>query len=273
MIRGMTGFGSAQLASGKIKALIEVKSLNHRYFDIAYYLPVGFGYVEDKMRQLVQKYIERGRITISVKVAQKPAQEVALNKEAVRRYMQYVRLLGKEFHLENDVKLSDIIRLPSVLEIKEMSMDAEAMWPSLERCLRSALKDLEEMRKREGCSLAVDVNDKLKRMSLQIEKIQSRMNVILNEKRGIFSPEEFQSFQKSCDINEEISRLMHFIDEAKLLVRGKAAAGKKIDFIAQEMQRETNTIGAKLPDKEIINAVVALKSKIEKIREQAQNIE
>jgi uncharacterized protein (TIGR00255 family) len=273
MIKGMTGFGSAQWSSGKIKALVEVKSLNHRYFDITYYLPVGFGAIEDKIRQLAQKYIERGRVTISIKVTQKPTQEVVLNKEAVRKYLQYIRILGKEFHLENDVRLSDIIQLPAVLDVKEMSMDTEAMWPSIERCLRSALKGLEEMRKREGRSMAADVNDKLKRMSLQIEKIQLKTSAILSEKREISSVEEFQSFRKNCDINEEVSRLIHFINEAKLLLGGRVSAGKKIDFIAQEMQRETNTIGAKLPDKEIVNAVVALKGKIEKIREQAQNIE
>lgn len=273
MIKGMTGFGSAQWSAGKIKALIEAKSLNHRYFDITYYLPIGFGAVEDKIRQLAQRYIERGRVTVSVKIMQKPAQEAILNKEAVRKYLQYARLLRKEFHLENDVKISDIIQLPAVLETKEASVDLEILWPSLEKCLQVALRGLEDMRKREGRSLAADVSDKLKRMALQIKKIQSKAGVILSEKRKSSSVEEFQSFQKSCDINEEISRLSHFIDEAKLLLKGKASAGKKLDFLAQEMQRETNTIGAKLPDKEVINAVVALKSKIEKIREQAQNIE
>lgn len=273
MIKGMTGFGSAQISTGKMKVVAEAKSVNHRYFDMSYYLPPGLGALENKIRQMIQKGIERGKVTVSVKIIQKFDRKVALNKEAVGRYLKYARSMVKEYHLKDDLCLSNLISLPGIFETQESSLDAETVWPVLEKCLKRALAGLEGMRKREGRSLAADVSDQLRRMSLQIKKIQSKSKDILVEQIKRLPAEEYKSFEKSCDINEEISRLSHYIDEMKALLKSNAAIGKKVDFIAQEMQRETNTIGSKLQDKVVSNAVIALKSKIEKIREQAQNVE
>ena len=273
MIKGMTGFGSAQIATGQIKAVIEVNSLNHRYLDINYHLPVGFISIENKINQMVQKDIERGRVTISLKLACKSAQEIFLNRVLVKKYFHYARALEKEFGLKNNLSLSDLIKLPGVVEIKETFVDAEGLWPSLEKGLRKALASVKLMRKSEGKSLAKDVSEKLKRMVGKVNEIQKRTEVILKEKKQKLSSEEFSSLQKNSDIHEEISRLRHYIEEMKLLLNGEISVGKKIDFIAQEMQRETNTMGSKLLDKIVSSAVIALKSKIEKIREQAQNIE
>ncbi len=273
MIRGMTGFGGAQLQWKQVKLVVETKSLNHRYFDIAFYLPGGFGSLEGKIQQIAQKHIERGRVTVSIKIAQKPSQDVVLNKEAVRKYLRYVNELAREFHLKNDLRLSDVVRLPGVVETRESFLDPEVVWPALEKSLQRAFHGLDQMRRREGRSLVKDISDKLKLMTQQIKKIRMRSKVVLQAKRKEITPEEFGAFQKGCDVNEEISRLEHYIQEARALLKSGASAGKKVDFIAQEMQRETNTIGSKLQDKIVVGAVVALKSKIEKIREQAQNIE
>lgn len=273
MIKGMTGFGGAQLRWKQVKLVVEVKSLNHRYFDIAFYLPGGFGSLEGKIQQLAQKHIERGRVTVSVKITQKPSQDIVLNKEVVQKYLRYARDLGREFHLENDLRLSDVVKLPGAVEMRESFLEPEAVWPALEKSLQQAFQGLDSMRQREGRSLVADINDKLKRMSRQIKKIKMRSRAVLQAKYKELTAEEFGSFQKGCDVNEEMSRLEHYIQEARELLKSAAAAGKKIDFIAQEMQRETNTIGSKLQDKIVVGAVVALKSKIEKIREQAQNIE
>jgi uncharacterized protein (TIGR00255 family) len=166
-----------------------------------------------------------------------------------------------------------LVRLPGVLETKETALDPEALWPTLEKGFSKAVKSLVAMRVSEGKTLARDVMDKLKSMSLQIKKIQKKIQIILNEQKAKLTNEEFGSFQRSSDVNEEITRLMHYIDEIKPLLKSETTVGKKIDFIAQEMQRETNTIGSKLQDKVVSNAVISLKSKIEKIREQSQNIE
>ncbi len=278
MILGMTGFGALQITTQKMKIMVEVRTLNHRFLDLTYYLPTGFGTVEDKIRQIVQKYLERGRVTVAIKIIHKSNQTIVLNKDIVRKHIHYANALHQEFGLTNDLSLADIIKLPGVLETKEIFVTAEEMWPVLERAIHHSLKSVATMRKREGRSLVLDITGNLKLMSARVSAIRSRVAAILAEKKKILTDEEFKSFQKSSDIHEELSRLSHFIVELKALLRGSSqpsatSAGKKIDFIAQEMQRETNTIGSKLPDQVVSSAVILLKSKIEKIREQAQNIE
>jgi len=273
MIRGMTGFGQAQLSTGKLKAVIEIKSVNQRYLDVNYYLPLGFGSIENKVRQMIQKEIERGRVTVSMKITRKASGEASVNKDVARMHLKNITRLKKEFGIKGDISLSDLVKLPGVLETKELLIDPEALWPAMEKCFLRALRGLVVMRKSEGRSLAADASDKTKRMTVQIKKIQSKAKSILSEKKKKLTVEEFRSFQKGADVSEEITRLIHYIDEIKPLLKSKNSVGKKMDFIAQEMQRETNTIGSKLQDKVVSNAVIALKSKIEKIREQAQNIE
>ncbi len=273
MIKGMTGFGNTQLLAGEVKATVEVRSLNHRYFDVNFSLPSGFGSLENKIRQLVQRKIERGRVTLSIRILQKPQESVVLNQDTVRSYLKSAKQLRRGFGLKNNLSLSDILRLPGVFEVQEKALNVEALWPILKKSIDRALKGLVAMRKSEGRSLSIDIFDKLKRMMTQVKKIRGRAKKMLQEHRKKMTAEEFSSLQKSSDVNEEISRLMHYIDQVKQLLKSNVAVGKKIDFVAQEMQRETNTIGAKLQDKVVSNAVIALKSKIEKIREQAQNIE
>lgn len=273
MIKGMTGFGQAQVSAGKIKALIEIKSVNQRYLDINYFLPVGFGSIENKIRRLIQKEILRGRVTVSMKIVQKGAQEVFLNKEIARKHLRNVARLKKEVGVKGDLALSDLVRLPGVLEAKETVIDSEVLWPALSKGFIKALKGVVAMRRSEGRSLARDVRDKLVRMLLKIKKIQIRARAILAEKKKKLNMDEFRSFQRSVDVNEEVTRLLHYINEVKPILNNKGSVGKRIDFIAQEMQRETNTIGSKLQDKVVSNAVISMKSKIEKIREQSQNVE
>lgn len=273
MIKGMTGFGCVQISVGKIKMNLEARSLNHRYYDIACYLPSGFSSVEEKIRQMFQRYITRGRVTVSIKIIQKPSPEIVFNKDVVRKYLKSAAILEKECGLKNELSFSDAVSLPGVFKSREFFVKAEDLWPQLERGIKKTLQSLVSMRKREGRSLAMDISDKLKRMLSHVNKIQARAQNILKEKKALLTADEIISFQKSADINEEISRLRHYISELKALLRTASSVGKKIDFIAQEMQRETNTIGSKIMDKMITDSVIILKSKIEKIREQSQNIE
>jgi len=273
MIKGMTGFGTAKVNAGDIKGVVEIKSVNHRYLDLAFFLPVGFGAVESKIRQTVSKYVRRGRVTISFKIIARPKPRISLNKKAVTQYLTYARALKNEFHLENTLNLSDLIKLPGVVEACEVFVTPETIWPAMEKSLDKALSGLEVMRKREGRALFKDINIILRRMLLHVNKIQKRSRAILKEKKKTLLLDEYSSFQKSIDINEEIARLTHYIEEFKALVKSTESAGKKLDFIGQEMQRETNTIGSKLQDTVVSNCVISIKSKIEKLREQAQNIE
>lgn len=273
MIKGMTGFGCWQWSVEKIKGISEVKSLNHRYLDISFFLPMGFSSVESKIREIIQRYIERGKVTVSVKITYKPQDTPDFNKDAIKKYLKHAQALKKEFGFVERLTLADLLKLPGVVESKETQLSPEFLWPAIEKSIVRSLNELNGMRKREGRSLCADVADKLRRMLLEIKKIQARAQEILKEKKGKLTNEEFSSFQKSNDVNEELSRLTHYIAEFKLLLKTDISVGKKLDFIAQEMQRETNTVGSKLQDKIVSNAVIALKSKIEKIREQSQNIE
>jgi len=273
MIKGMTGFGSADLLVKTLRGVVEVKSVNHRYLDIIYYLPVGFAYAENKIQQIIGRQIERGRITVSVKINNKPGPAVNFNKETAQQYLKYVASLKRELGIKGELSLPDLIQLPGVVEAKETTIDVEALWPFIEKSINEALKSLLLMRQREGRSLVKDIGGQLRRMSAQIKTIQASVKSIARAKKKILTEEEFLNYQKSNDVNEEISRLSHHIAEASLLLKSDVAVGKKLDFIAQEMQRETNTIGSKVQDKTVSNAVIAIKTTIEKIREQSQNIE
>jgi len=275
MISGMTGFGSSDLTWGKVKGAVEIKSVNHRYLDLAYYLPAGFNSFEDKVQKLVAKHLKRGRVTISVRITEKPQMTITVNKEAVKRYADIAKSLSKELNLKNDLSTADLLKMPGVVEAKETFVQAVDIWPATEKALEKSLLSVASMRKREGRSLAADINSQLKKMNERITQIKTRANNLLKEKKNTLTKEEFLSYQKSNDINEELSRLAHHIDEVKSLIKTKSSegAGKKLDFIAQEMQRETNTIGSKVQDNLISAAVIALKAKVEKIREQANNVE
>ena len=273
MITGMTGFGSAAFAVGKIKGTIEVKSVNHRYLDIAFYLPSGFGVVEGKIRDMLAKDVSRGRVTISVRITDKPQQEVSFNEDLIEEYLRHAKSIQKKYKLSHDLTLADLIRMPGIVDVKEVFVEADQVWPAVEKGLAVSLKSLNVMRQREGRSLAADMGDKLKRMAQKLKAIQKRHDLLLKECTKTSKPEEFASYQKSIDVNEEIARFNHYIEEMQALLKVSVPVGKKMDFIAQEMQREANTLGSKLQDEMVSNAVIALKSKIEKIREQANNVE
>ncbi len=273
MISGMTGFGAADFSVAKIKGTVEIKTVNHRYLDPAYYLPSGFSSYEERISKLVAKNLKRGRVTISVKITEKPSVNIVLNQDAVKRYIDFGKSLSKQFRMNNDLSTADIMRLPGVVEAKEVFVEANTLWPVVAKAIDKALVSVVAMRRREGSSLKMDIGGQLGRMQKCINQIKTRAQGLLKQKKGTSTPEEFAIYQKSNDINEELSRLSHHIDEAKALLSLSQEAGKKLDFIAQEMQRETNTIGSKVQDKEISANVIALKSKVEKIREQANNVE
>lgn len=273
MIKGMTGFGSAQFSSTQTKGSVEIKSWNHRYLDVSYFLPPGFSSLENKIKDLFSGKLERGKVSIALRLVQKPAAEIFFNKAAAKKHLNFARQLQKELHIKSDITVSEILKLPGVLEVKESQSSPEQLWPAIEVSVKKALRELVAMRAREGKALSVDVLEKASLMQLRVKSIEKRAAELLKDARKRLTNEEFQSFQKSSDVNEEIARLKHYILEAKALIKGTISAGKRLDFIAQEMQRETNTIGSKLQDKLVSNAVIALKSKIEKIREQSQNIE
>ena len=273
MIKGMTGFSSVEISRGAMKAVLEIRSVNHRYLDMAYFLPPGFASLEDKMRQVIQKSISRGRVTVSMKIVKKQEPVLNFNKSVIRAYLRREKEIKKEFGLKGVLVLSDLIRLPGVVEVQDVEPRASSLWPAIEKATAKAANLLTAMRAREGKSIVRDIQKQMNCMSFGINTIRAKEKEILSSEKKKLTVEEFESYQRSIDINEELSRLSHHIDEVKRLFKSKEAVGKRIDFIAQEMQREANTIGSKFQDKVVSSVVVALKSSIEKLREQAQNIE
>ncbi len=234
MIKGMTGFGTATVSSGDMKGGLEVKSVNHRYLDLVFYLPIGFGSVENSIRQEVAKVVKRGRVTISFKITERPEAKIILNKKAVKQYLAYAGELKKGFHLDNNLKISDLIKLPGVVDSREVYVQPQEIWPIMHKALKKSLFSLETMRKREGKALAKDLQGNLRRMSNHVKKIRARAKVLLRKKKRALVVEEFSSYQKSIDVNEEISRLGHYIDEFKSLLGSTGSVGKKLDFVGQD---------------------------------------
>lgn len=273
MIKGMTGFGNATFNVKHVKGLLEIKSQNHRYLDIAFFLPSGFAAVEDKMRQMMEQDLRRGRVSLSLKITQKPSPKISYNKNLVKEYLRNAGSLQREFGLKNDITLADLLKMPGVIEASEVVIDVEELRPVIEKALIRAVKSVVVMRTREGKSMIADMRDVLTRMLSQIKMIKARLKEILAEKKKTLTVDEFLSYQKSNDINEELTRLAHYVEEFKGLLFATVSVGKKMDFVAQEMQRETNTIGSKVQDRIVSNSVIAIKSKIEKLREQSQNVE
>jgi uncharacterized protein (TIGR00255 family) len=273
MVTGMTGFGTTQIATPTLKVQVDIKTVNHRYLDLSFHLPSGFLSCEHKIKHVVQQKIERGRVTVVVRIIQSPGKEVLLNKDVVKKYIQYAKTLQREVRDETELSARDLISLPGVVEVKDFFVEVDDIWPLLERGIKKVVDGVVVMRRREGMSLVRDVRKQLRMMAAKVKTIRVRSERVLSQKRKELSPEEFKSFQRNIDSNEEVSRLTHYIEELQRFLSSTESAGKQIDFIAQEMQRESNTIGSKMQDVVVSTAVIALKSCIEKIREQAQNIE
>ena len=134
MITGMTGFGAAEISTVDVKGTIEVKTVNHRYFDISYYFPIGFGSIEEKVRRIINQNVKRGRVTVSLKIAQRSAQTGALNHGAVKRYLEVAKILEKNYGLKDQLTVSDLLRLPGVINVQDFILNPEELWPHVEKC-------------------------------------------------------------------------------------------------------------------------------------------
>ena len=272
MIKGMTGFGltQRQLAGGKF--LLEIKSLNHKFLDMVFHLPPGFIILEDKVKKEIQKKIKRGRVMVSMVFSVLPQQKVVLNKSLARDYYNTLKTLSKHLGLKDHVRLSDVVNLSSAIEIQHPQI-ASSLWPKIKPALNEALESLVSMRHSEGTSIYKDLQSKLGLIQSTLILIPRRAKVIVAQKTKILSREELPLFLKSTDINEEITRLQYHISNFKNKLKKPSPAGKELDFIAQELQREINTVGAKLPDTQVTSCAIKIKDAIEKIREQLQNVE
>ena len=292
MIKSMTGYGSAKSTSGKLEIAIEVRSVNNRYLDSTIKLPRVFNAFEEHLKSIVQECISRGKVDVYISIDSSKSDdiEIRINRPLVEAYVSALRTIAQENELSSDIRVADLIRFPDILQAEKKEVDAEKLCEDISNVLVSAIADLNEMRNREGEKLSKDISarlDEIERLTAiaaelspkSVEeyrkKLETRMSEVLQsnniDEARILT--EAAIFADKVAINEETVRLKSHIEQLRELILSEEPVGRKIDFLVQEFNREANTIGSKGHDTEMSKIIVELKAEIEKIREQAQNIE
>lgn len=288
----MTGFGRFENISEERKVVIEMKSVNHKYCDINIRMPKKLAQFENAMRTLMKKYVQRGKIDVFITYEDytNGTSAVKYNSDLAAEYIKTFEQMSQQFELDNDIKVSHLSRYPDVLSLEESSLDEDTLWAIVENALLQAAKNLADTREVEGKNLKIDIEKKLdhmKELLINVQdlspkvvaeyklKLEQRINDLLNGPivdEGRIATEVAIFADKAC-IDEEIVRLESHIGHMLTTLQGSDGIGRKLDFIAQEMNREANTILSKANDITISNNAIELKTEIEKIREQIQNIE
>ena len=292
MITSMTGFGSAKGASGKLEIAVEIKSVNNRYLDCTVKLPRMFSSFEEALKSIVQSHISRGKVDVYISIDSSKADdvEIKINRTLAEAYLTALKETAAELQLSDEISVLDLARFPDVLHAEKKEADAEVLRSDIGAVLSEALIGFNDMRLREGEKLYHDVTarlDYIERLTLKAEeispksveeyrkKLEARMSELLqsadiDEQRLLT---EAAIFADRVAISEETVRLRSHISQLRIMLESDEPVGRKIDFIVQELNREANTIGSKGNDTEMSRVTVDLKAEIEKIREQAQNIE
>ena len=294
MIKSMTGFGRAEYSDGARNITVQIKSVNHRYADISVKMPYRYGFAEDKVKAAIKEKIKRGKIDVSIMVENIADADVTikLNKEIARKYYDSLGELKDEFGLTDAISLSQLAGFPDVLKAVPDVEDEDEITKAILIPVAEAAKNLDEMRTIEGQKLAEDLIEKGHTIRALLDKIAERAPQVSIDYRdklrdriaqlldgSVEVPEdrilvEAAIFADKCAIDEEITRLgSHLIQLEDIITKSSQPDGKKLDFLVQEMNREANTIGSKANDITITGHMLQIKSEIEKIREQVQNIE
>lgn len=275
MIKSMTGFGhSAAVIPAVGKVNIEIRSVNHRFLDVVCHLPDGFSYLEERVTKEIEKKIKRGRVTCLLNIVTVPQEKLLINKRLLREYHASLNRLSRQLNIREPLKLDTLIHLPGVLKIEEQKNYKNKIWSKLRVLLKISVGELAKTRSKEGQALYADLKKRSEQLKVDLEATKSRFKKVIQEKISqIASAEEKIGFLKSADITEEITRVRYHLHNFQNKLGKADPVGKELDFIAQELSRETNTMGAKSIDAIISSNVVGMKSQIEKIREQLQNVE
>jgi len=275
MLQSMTGFGSKEKEISPFgKITVELRSTNHKFLETVLHMPEGFLSLEDKIKKEIESKIKRGRITCAINVSGGKAGNVFVNKELLRNYITALKNMKEQFALKDEIKIDTLIHLPGVLSLETGDIAKKNIWPQLKSLVNESLTNLLQMRQKEGRALFGYLRNRADRLKLDIDFIAIRFKKSAKQKAAEYkTDEERSSFLKSSDITEEIDRLVFHIRNFKAKLAKNGSIGKELDFIAQEMQREANTLAAKSFDTGISARIVQTKSHIEKIREQVQNIE
>lgn len=275
MINSMTGFGSKEAEIQPFgKICVELRSSNHKFLETVFHLPVGFLSLEDRIKKEIEAKIKRGRVVCAINIIGGQAQSVFINKELLKNYLSVLKNIKKKFSIKDEVSINTLIHLPGVLSLTENRILKIHILPRLKILVNQALDELVSTRQKEGRALYVYLKTRVQALKGNLGIIRTRFKKAIKEKLArIKTDEERASFLKDTDITEETERLAFHIKHFESRLSKIGPIGKELDFIAQEMQREANTMGAKSCDAPVSARVVQIKSQIEKIREQLQNIE
>ena len=290
MIKSMTGFGRSTYQNEGREYIIEIKSVNHKYCDISIKIPKSISYLEEKIKKEIIKFVSRGKIDIYVSFNNNSTigKNIQINKELAKIYIEQLKELAEETGVNKEISLTEIAKLPDVF-IVENNIDEEIIWDELSIPLSEAIDSFISMRQIEGNKMAEDlikrneqIKEKIKNISElstglideYVVKLEGRIKEILKtdvvDKNRLAT--EIVIYADKCSIEEEITRLKSHTEQLDKMLKGNAG-GKKLDFLIQEMNREINTIGSKANNIDITNLVVEIKTELENIREQVQNIE
>lgn len=275
MLKSMTGFGSREkeiVPLGKIS--VELRSSNHKFLEIVLHLPEGFLSLEERIKKEIEAKIKRGRVTGVINIMGGHVGSVFVNRRLIKDYVSQFKNIKNRFRIKDEISINTLVHLPGVLSLVEARTSKAQSWPQLKILVRQALENLVKMRQKEGRALYVYLKKRTQAINDSLEILKLRFRKALQDKfTQIKTDEERAGFLKETDVTEEIERLTFHIRNFKNKLRCTGPVGKELDFIAQEMQREANTIAAKSFDAAISARVVQIKSQIEKLREQLQNIE
>ena len=286
----MTGYGKGVAESAGRKVGVEIKSVNHRFLDMNIKLPRTLGFAEDIIRSEVKGAVTRGHLDIYVNYERESGGKISMDEQLARDYCTMAAKAAMKFSITNDLSVSALFRMPEVVVVKEEDEDEEAVGKLVEQAVREALNGLSVMRAKEGEMLMRDFSEKLANISAFVDEVEklapvtveehkNRMRERITEMLGDVAFDEARLmneaafFADKVAVDEEIARLRSHIAHFKDICAAGGALGKKLDFIVQEMNRETNTIGSKCSDSKIAQCVISAKCEIEKVREQVQNVE
>ncbi|MBS5798300.1 MAG: YicC family protein [Clostridiales bacterium] len=292
MIKSMTGYGRYEIEEKERKVNVEISTVNHRYCDLSIRMPKALTHLEDEIRKCIKQFIARGKVEVSIYITSMSADdvEVVVNEPACTAYIEALRKIGAKLGLNDNIGMAEVMRLNDVITIQKKQADLEVIWPMIDQALRQALTQLVAMREKEGMILKKDLLEKadnmlrlvgeLEHLSVEVVntyklKLEERISRLLEE---IPVDEtrlamEVALFADRVAIDEELTRLKSHVGQLKMILEEESSIGRKLDFLMQEMNREANTIASKAGDYTITSYAVELKSEIERIREQIQNIE
>lgn len=292
MIKSMTGYGRSQMTVDGMNITLDIKSVNHRYFEFAARVPRAYSFLEEKLKSFFAGAVSRGKVECSVTIEMLEESDalISVNHPLVKGYLAAYEELAETYGLRNDVSVSTVSKIPDAFTIRKQQTDEDKIWNAVSAAAAAALNDFMSMREREGEKLRADVSSRLdtilelvayveERSPETVKEYNAKLVARLGELLGDTSIDEQRIlteaaiFADKIAVAEETVRLRSHISQFRTFLEAEVPIGKKMDFLIQEFNREANTIGSKGQDVEIARRVVDIKAEIEKIREQIQNIE